>query len=486
MRIASNSPKRAVAAVMSGLLALGVAQAAPATLAFADTTDDLVVEATVPPAGEGETTDDVIVTEEVDEQSVPAQNSDAADVVVTTEDANDNNNSDNNNADKVDLSDAKITATAASQKYTGQALETTLFVTYKDDKGAKELKLDTDYKVKEYKDNTKIGTATVTIEAVETSDYKGTRDVQFKIVQADAPEVTYRANVKGSWQTAVTSGISGTEGQKKRLEGIAAKLGTSPYTGTLEYLSHVQSVGWESNWSSNDTPSGLPGSGKRIEAIRMRLTDELATNYDVWYRAHCQKVGWTGWASNGDPVGTAGAALRAEAYEIKILPKGSKAPGSTAGAYRSSVVYVARVQKNEWQKQVRNGSVAGTTGQALKMKGIRIALNSQWYKGSIMYRTHRQTYGWETDWSSDGQIAGQTPEGKRIEAIEIKLTDEMAQYYDVWYSAHCQKIGWTGWGCNGQSVGTEGLCRRLEAVKVVLVPKGFPAPGDTSNAFYKK
>ena len=42
---------------------------------------------------------------------------------------------------------------------------------------------------------------------------------------------------------------------------------------------------------------------KRLEAIRIKLTDELAENYDIYYRVHAQEFGWLGWAKNGEVQG---------------------------------------------------------------------------------------------------------------------------------------------------------------------------------------
>lgn len=57
----------------------------------------------------------------------------------------------------------------------------------------------------------------------------------------------------------------------------------------------------------------------------------------------------------------------------------------------------------------------------------------------------------------------------------------MANHYDVYYRAHVQDKGWLGWACNDQVAGTTGFVLRLEAFQVVLVEKGSPAPGDTSQ-----
>lgn len=80
--------------------------------------------------------------------------------------------------------------------------------------------------------------------------------------------------------------------------------------------------------------SGTSGQAKRLEAIRIRLTGELAKHFDVYYRVHAQSFGWMGWAKNGEAAGTAGYSYRLEAINIKLIPKGNAAPGETANAYQ--------------------------------------------------------------------------------------------------------------------------------------------------------
>ena len=105
------------------------------------------------------------------------------------------------------LQDAWIQA-IADQTYTGSAIEPTIEV--KD--GETTLVANTDYTVA-YSDNTNAGTATVTITAVEGSDYSGTASKTFTIVKADITMTTAPAAVSGlvysgEAQTLVTAGAS--------------------------------------------------------------------------------------------------------------------------------------------------------------------------------------------------------------------------------------------------------------------------------------
>lgn len=52
--------------------------------------------------------------------------------------------------------------------------------------------------------------------------------------------------------------------------------------------------------------AGTVGKSKRMEAIRMELTGELANRYEVLYRVHMQTYGWSSWTKGGDTAGTVG------------------------------------------------------------------------------------------------------------------------------------------------------------------------------------
>ena len=150
------------------------------------------------------------------------------------------------------------------------------------------------------------------------------------------PDVTtrYTTHVQTyGWQGWKYNGqMSGTSGQAKRLEGINIKLTNKPYSGSIVYTTHVQTYGWQGNennpntWRRDGDMSGTSGEAKRLEAIRIALTGEMAEHYDVYYRVHAQSFGWLGWAKNGEAAGTAGLAKRLEGIQIVLVPKGGNAP----------------------------------------------------------------------------------------------------------------------------------------------------------------
>ena len=146
------------------------------------------------------------------------------------------------------------------------------------------------------------------------------------------PTVSYQTHVQTyGWQEWKENGaMSGTEGEKKRLEGIRIQLSGADRSGGITYRTHVQTYGWQS-WRSNGAMAGTSGEKKRLESIEIKLTGEMAAAYDVYYRVHAQHFGWMGWAKNGESAGTAGYAYRLEGIQVVLVKKGGSAPGKNYG-----------------------------------------------------------------------------------------------------------------------------------------------------------
>jgi uncharacterized protein YjdB len=169
---------------------------------------------------------------------------------------------------------------------------------------------------------------------------------------SSSPNVIYKTHVQSyGWQSWKYNGdMSGTSGKAKRLEAIEIKLSNCQYSGDIVYTTHVQSYGWQgdenniSTWKKNGAMAGTSGKAKRLEAIRIALTGEMAKHYDIYYRVHAQSYGWLGWAKNGEAAGTAGYSKRLEAIQIVLVPKGQSAPGKTYKGIKSAknVAYIKK------------------------------------------------------------------------------------------------------------------------------------------------
>ena len=197
---------------------------------------------------------------------------------------------------------------------------------------------------------------------------------------ATTVDVSYKTHVQTfGWQDWAANGASaGTTGLAKRLEAIQIKTSAPASQGGIRYKTHVQTYGWL-DWVSDGASSGTTGEAKRLEAIQIELTGALATQYDVYYRVHAQTFGWLDWACNGASAGSAGYAKRLEAIQIVLVPKGGKAPGSTAAPYKElppAVSYQSYLS-GAWQNSVLDNAVSGTVGQAKQIEGIKISLQDK-------------------------------------------------------------------------------------------------------------
>ena len=144
----------------------------------------------------------------------------------------------------------------------------------------------------------------------------------------EIPTVTYSSQVKGAWQNSVSAGeMSGTTGQGIPITGFSAKT-CSSVAGGINYQLHLSNVGWTSGKSNGDQLSSATESNS-VEAIKVTLSGDLATYFDVWYRVHVDNVGWLGWTRNGAVAGSTGYGTHVQAVQVRLTRKGANAPGST-------------------------------------------------------------------------------------------------------------------------------------------------------------
>ena len=143
----------------------------------------------------------------------------------------------------------------------------------------------------------------------------------------ELPTGTYSSQAKGAWQNSVSAGeVSGTTGKGISITGFSAKI-TSFVAGGINYQLHLSNAGWTSGKSNGDQLSSATESNP-VEAIKVSLSGDLATYFDVWYRVHIENVGWLGWTKNGAVAGSTGYGAHVQAVQVRITRKGAAAPGS--------------------------------------------------------------------------------------------------------------------------------------------------------------
>lgn len=133
----------------------------------------------------------------------------------------------------------------------------------------------------------------------------------------------------------------------------------------------------------------------------------------------------------------------------------------------------AHVQNIGWLPTVRN-SIAGTTGNGLKLEALKISLENI-ENVKLSFDVHVQNIGWIHNVSEE-DIIGTTGIAKGVEALIIRADGLEEQGYRLEYRAHVQNIGWMDWMTSGEMVGTEGLGKSMEALEARIVKTGNEKP----------
>ena len=137
---------------------------------------------------------------------------------------------------------------------------------------------------------------------------------------------------------------------------------------------------------------------------------------------------------------------------------------------------------------VGSGEIAGTTGRGLNLEALKISLevdgafSQEQVANALSVEAHVAGIGWQPA-VGNGCTAGTTGQSRAVEALRVRLSDGLAARYTVWYRVHSAQFGWLGWACDGAEAGSAGYGRAAQAVQVAVLPKGDPAPGDTSTPF---
>lgn len=283
------------------------------------------------------------------------------------------------------------------------------------------------------------------------------------------------------WQPTVKDSMtSGTTEQNRRIEALRLSLtNNSGLGGDVVYSTHVAGIGWQDFKSNNDI-AGTTGQSRQVEAFRIALSGQLGDNYDIWYRGYVQYMGWLGWAKNGSASGSVGSSRQLEAIEIRLAPKGSSALNEAGNLYNPtnqalpedySISYSAHIAYTGWVNNLRQNMTAGTTGQGRPLEALRFDSSSSIFGDlGIVCNAYVKNTGWTSD-TAPASICGTTGQTKSIEAIKLNLSGTASDKYDLYYRVHLSYAGWQEWAKNNEQVGTPGSGKQLEAIIIRLVRK---------------
>lgn len=248
--------------------------------------------------------------------------------------------------------------------------------------------------------------------------------IRIKLSEGIAGGIEYSTHVQNiGWQDYVSNNqMAGTEGKSLRLEAIKIRLtGEAKDKYDIYYRVHAQNFGWL-GWTKNDEKAGSSGYGYRLEAIQIKLVNkdeefdrggEAYKFEKIKYHTHVQDYGWQDIVSDGKLSGTEGNSKRLEAIRIRLSDE-----------IDGSVEYSTHVQNIGWQGYVKNTQTAGTEGQSLRLEAIKIKLTGNAAKKyDIYYRVHCQNFGW-MGWAKNDEAAGSSGYSYRLEAIQIKVVNK--------------------------------------------------------------
>lgn len=135
---------------------------------------------------------------------------------------------------------------------------------------------------------------------------------------------------KSKWLSTSMGKSAGVSGGTSGMTALKISK-TGNVSGGISYQTFQKGKGW-TNYVSNGKQSGNKKLKNAIQGMRIKLTGNLGKKYDVYYRVNVIAYGWTGWGKNGQAVGAKNLA-NIRAYQVKLVKKGEKAPGSSANRY---------------------------------------------------------------------------------------------------------------------------------------------------------
>ncbi len=298
------------------------------------------------------------------------------------------------------------------------------------------------------------------------------------------PSIRYRSLVNGSWQNWMKNGdTSGYADSTADTEAVQIKVTQSKKLGIKyrQWMYDADKPGW-SEWSEGGMTLGQ--KGRKLEMIACRLTGEDSAKYTLFYRVRIRGKGWLDWAREGGKAGSQQYGKAIDGIQLRLLKKGSAAPGKTKHPYivgPPSVQYRSFVSEvwQEWQKDGDISGNADNTGDIdciqVRVKGIQqVGIEyRQW-----MYDSDKPAW---SAWTKDGKALGQ--KNRHLEMIACRLTGKDADKYDLYYRVRVRNWGWLDWCKEGGKAGSLNIGKSIDGIKFKLVKKNADAPGKTDTPF---
>ena len=145
------------------------------------------------------------------------------------------------------------------------------------------------------------------------------------VEQPKKPVVEFKTAGKlagGKWQKTKVGSLVGATVTTSPLAAMKIYNKSKNIKGSITYRVYMAGKGWGKT-VKNGTTAGNGTSKNAIQAIKIKLTGDLAKQYNVYYRVYLTGLGWTGWGTNGAKVGAPRLA-KVKAYQMKLVKKSDK------------------------------------------------------------------------------------------------------------------------------------------------------------------
>ena len=205
---------------------------------------------------------------------------------------------------------------------------------------------------------------------------------------ASALGVRYEARLtKSGWQA--WTGDGATAGKKSKcayLDGFTLMVDAGNLSGGVEYGAYIKGSKWSQGWQPAGAVVGK--KNKNIQALRFRLTGQLANAYDIWYRTYVPGKGWQAWVCNGAKSGKTGKNWWVSAVQVKLMTKQSS-PAVSAQPTLNGIDIAS------WQSDINIGKVdadfvivKATGGKGYTNPYFKVQANSTLMNGKLLGLYH--------------------------------------------------------------------------------------------------
>ena len=129
-----------------------------------------------------------------------------------------------------------------------------------------------------------------------------------------------------STESGMNGSLGGTVGKSVAVHNLKLTISAPGISGGISYQGHREDYDDSDDITAGNIMPTNSNGVKRMEKVKIWLTGDIASAFDVYYRVHVREQGWLNVVANGAWTGSSGLCKRIEAIQIKAVPKGASKP----------------------------------------------------------------------------------------------------------------------------------------------------------------